>query len=244
MDANIPKHIAIIMDGNGRWAQSRGLFRIQGHEVGMRRLEEIIQAASDFGVKYLTLYAFSKENWQRPKEEVSFLMDLLAQYLEKKAELFKKNNMVFNAIGQLKDLPEKIHAKITQMIAETRRNTGLTTTFAFSYSSRLEMTDACRQIAEQVLAHKIKPEEINEKTISEHLYTANLPDPDLLIRTSGEMRVSNFLLWQISYAELYVTEKYWPEFTKEELGKALEAYQKRERRFGRTEPQGVNSLQT
>lgn len=234
MDNHIPKHIAIIMDGNGRWAQSRGLFRIKGHEVGVQRLEEIIQAASDFGVKYLTLYAFSKENWKRPKPEVSFLMNLLADHLDEKNKKMMERNAIFKVIGHREDLPEKIQQKIAYWEKASSSNTGLTTIFAFSYSSRLEIARACRLIAEKAAAGSIDPETITEETVAAHLYTAGIPDPDLLIRTSGEMRVSNFLLWQISYAELYVTEKYWPEFTPEEFAKAIEAYGKRERRFGRT----------
>lgn len=222
------------MDGNGRWAERQSLPRIRGHEVGVERVEEIIRVAPDFGIKYLTLYAFSKENWQRPKQEVAFLMELLSRYLDQKLKEMKKNNIVFNAIGKLSDLPEKIQEKIAKGMQDTGTNTGLVVTFAFSYSARLEIAEACRKIASEVLSGKIKPETITEQTVADHLYTANLPDPDLLVRTSGEMRVSNFLLWQISYAELYVTEKYWPEFTKEELGKAVGAFQKRERRFGLT----------
>jgi undecaprenyl diphosphate synthase len=236
MNSNIPLHVAIIMDGNGRWAERQGLPRIRGHQVGVERVEEILRVAPEWGVKYLTLYAFSKENWQRPKEEVSFLMDMLSWYLDQKLDEFKKNDLVFNAIGELRDLPGKIRDKIIRAMQETRTNTGLVVTFAFSYSARIEITEACRKIAQEVLQKKILPGEITEKTVSEHLYTAGLPDPDLLIRTSGEMRISNFLLWQISYTELYVTEKYWPEFTKEEFAKAMEAYQRRERRFGRTQP--------
>ncbi len=231
---NVPQHIAIIMDGNGRWAEKQGFPRIRGHQAGVERVEEIISAAPDLGIKYLTLYAFSKENWQRPKDEVSFLMDLLGRYLDQKLAEFKKNNIVFNTIGQMEDLPAKIQEKIAYTMKETRHHTGLVTTFAFSYSARVEITTACRRIAEKVLQGKMNLEEITEKTVSDHLYTAGLPDPDLLVRTSGEMRVSNFLLWQISYAEIYVTDKCWPEFTKAELAKAIEAYNKRERRFGRT----------
>ena len=233
---NIPSHVAIIMDGNGRWAQKQNLPRIRGHEIGGERVEEIIRAASHYGVQYLTLYAFSKENWQRPAQEVSFLMDLLSHYLDHKLKKIRENNVRFNAIGKLTDLPGNIQKKIAYWIQETKNNTGLWATFAFSYSSRLEITEACQKIASEVAEGKLKPESIDEKTINAHLYTANLPDPDLLIRTSGEMRLSNFLLWQISYAELYVTEKYWPEFTQEEFAKAIEAYQKRERRFGLAAP--------
>ncbi len=231
---NIPAHVAIIMDGNGRWAQARGLPRISGHQKGVERVEEVIQAAPKIGIRYLTLYAFSKENWQRPREEVSFLMDLLARYLDQKLEEMKRNNVVFNTIGHPEDLPAPIREKIVRNIEETRRNTGLVVTFAFSYSARAEITDACRQIAVKVQKGDLTPESISEETLSKHLYTAGIPDPDLLIRTSGEMRISNFLLWQISYSELYVTDKFWPDFSRDEFVKAIEAYQHRERRFGRT----------
>lgn len=234
MNPNLPRHVAIIMDGNGRWAEKQGLLRIRGHEMGVRRVEEIIRAAQDEGIGYLTLYAFSKENWQRPPAEVSFLMGLLGQFLDQKVKEMKENNLVFNTIGEIHDLPEMIQKKISKGMEETKQNTGLVVTFAFSYSSRIEITEACRRIAREVSEGKIRPENITEQTISSHLYTAGLPDPDLLIRTSGEMRISNFLLWQISYAELYVTEKFWPEFTREEFLSALDAYGKRERRFGRT----------
>lgn len=224
------------MDGNGRWAGRQGLARIRGHQAGADRLEEIMRSAEEAGVKYLTLYAFSKENWQRPKEEVQFLMQLLSTYLDRKLPDLKKNNIVFNAIGKLSDMPEEIQKKIDRNIRETAGNSGLVVTFAFSYSSRLEITEACRRLAAEAVAGKIKPEEITEQNVSANLYTRSMPDPDLLIRTSGEMRISNFLLWQISYAEIYITEKCWPEFTREEFFKALEAYAVRERRFGRTDP--------
>lgn len=234
MTQNIPYHVAMIMDGNGRWAERQGLPRIRGHQVGVERVEEIISAAPEFGIKYLTLYAFSKENWRRPSHEVNFLMELLSTYLDCELATMKKNNIVFNTIGDLADLPKVIQEKIARNKKETGTNTGLVVTFAFSYSSRHEITQACRKIAGEVAEQKLRCEDISEQTISDHLYTAGLPDPDLLVRTSGEMRISNFLLWQISYAELYVTEKYWPEFNKEELAKAVESFQKRERRFGRT----------
>lgn len=234
MSDNIPKHVAIIMDGNGRWAEKRGFPRIRGHQVGVERVEEIMRIAPEMGVRYLTLYAFSKENWQRPKDEVNFLMQLLSQYLDRKLEEMKKNHVVFNAIGHLEDLPEKVKEKVMTAMRETQNNTGLVATFAFSYSSRHEIAEACKKIAEEVAQNKLKIEEINEGTITSHLYTAGLPDPDLLIRTSGEMRLSNFLLWQSSYTELYITEKFWPEFDEQEFKKAIEVYQKRERRFGKT----------
>jgi undecaprenyl diphosphate synthase len=231
---NVPQHVAIIMDGNGRWATRQGLPRIRGHQVGVERVEEILKVAPALGVKYLTLYAFSKENWKRPSHEVNFLMELLSHYLDKKLEEFMKNNLIFNVIGRVRDLPQPIQDKIVRNREATRPNTGMTVTFAFSYSSRLEIVDACRAIAAKAVRGEVQPEAITEQTIDEHLYTAGIPDPDLLIRTSGEMRISNFLLWQISYAELYVTDVLWPEFTREEFIKAIEDYQKRERRFGRT----------
>lgn len=233
---NVPQHIAIIMDGNGRWAKQKNLPRIAGHEVGVQRVEEIIEIAPNYGVKYLTLYAFSKENWQRPPAEVTFLMDLLGKYLDSKMQKLIDNNVIFTTIGDIKDLPPKNQEKIATLTEKTRHNTGLTVAFAFSYSSRFEITEACRRIAEKAVQGMLAPDSINEATVSAHLYTANLPDPDLLIRTSGEMRISNFLLWQISYAELYMTEKFWPDFNETEFVRALEAYQKRERRFGGTQP--------
>ncbi len=234
MQSNDPQHIAIIMDGNGRWAQKQGLPRIRGHQVGVERVEDIMRVAPDLGVKYLTFYAFSKENWQRPKDEVSFLMDLLGKYLDLKIGEFKRKNVVFNTIGQIEDLPKIIQEKIAKAKSETRQNNGLVATFAFSYSSRLEITRAARLLAEQCARGELKPDQIDEALLSRHLYTADLPDPDLLIRTSGEMRISNFLLWQISYAELYVTDKFWPEFTVDEFKKAVDDFKKRERRFGKT----------
>jgi len=239
MMTKAPAHVAIIMDGNGRWAKQRALPRIRGHQIGADRVLEIVRAASEFGVRYLTLYSFSKENWERPPTEVEFLMNLLTQHLDKQLAELRKNGVVFNTIGDLKDLPQKIQERIERNKEETKSNTGLVLTLALSYSSRDELTKACRRIAEEVRDQKLDPETISEKTISEHLFTANLPDPDLLIRTSGEMRISNFLLWQISYTELYVTDTYWPDFTKEEFRKAIESFGHRERRFGRTEPPGM-----
>ena len=232
-----PQHVAIIMDGNGRWARKNGYSRIRGHEEGGHRVEEIMRSAPHHGIKYLTLYAFSKENWQRPENEVRALMGLLSDYLDQKLEMLVSSNVIFNVIGKIDDLPKPIQEKISRNIEKTKTNTGLVATFAFSYSSRLEITNACRTIAQKVMAGKLKPIDITEQMVADHLYTASLPDPDLLIRTSGEFRISNFLLWQISYSELYVTEKYWPEFTKEELAAAVEEYRRRERRFGRTAPQ-------
>ncbi len=233
---NLPRHVAIIMDGNGRWAQRQNLPRIQGHQEGVNRVEDLLEIAPYYGLEYLTLYAFSKENWSRPEKEVSFLMNLLSNYLDLKLKKFMDNNIVFNHIGNLQDLPPVIQEKILRNMEQTRKNTGLVVTFAISYSARAEMVQACKRMAEDALKGTIKPEDISEETVSSYLYTKQLPDPDLLIRTSGEMRISNFLLWQISYAELYVTEKLWPEFTEEEFAKAIRDFQKRERRFGLTAP--------
>ena len=230
----IPQHVAIIMDGNGRWAKKQGLLRVQGHEVGVQRVEEIVKAAQEKGIRYLTLYAFSKENWRRPKEEVEFLMGLLSTYLDKKIEAMIKNNCVFNVIGETGDLAGALQKKIAQAMETSKKNTGLVVTFALSYSSRREIVCACQKIAEQALQGSLKPSEITEEIFSKNLYTADMPDPELLIRTSGELRISNFLLWQISYAELYITQKFWPEFTRDEFEKALEDYKGRERRFGDT----------
>jgi undecaprenyl diphosphate synthase len=237
----IPQHVAIIMDGNGRWAKKQGLLRVQGHEVGAQRVEEIIKAAQEKGIRYLTLYAFSKENWRRPKEEVEFLMGLLSSYLDKKIATLIKNNCVFNVIGEMSDLAPTLQKKLTQAMEASKNNTSLVVTFALSYSSRREITRACQKIAEQAVRGEIKPSEITEEIFSRNLYTANMPDPELLIRTSGELRISNFLLWQISYAELYVTQKFWPEFTRDEFEKALENYKGRERRFGDTSSARVSS---
>ena len=234
-DSKIPQHVAIIMDGNGRWAKKRGFARILGHEEGVNRVDDITRAAGKMGIRYLTLYAFSKENWKRPADEVGFLMSLLAQFLDSKLKVMMENNVVFGVIGEVSDLPSIIQKKLAEWIEKTKSNTGLTLTIAVSYSSRFEITRACRQIAEKVAGGEIKPSEITENTFSSHLYTSNLPDPDLLVRTSGELRISNFLLWQLSYAEIYVTETLWPDFREEQLREALDAYAKRERRFGLTE---------
>ncbi|HOW59271.1 MAG TPA: isoprenyl transferase [Candidatus Omnitrophota bacterium] len=230
----IPQHVAIIMDGNGRWAKQQGLMRVKGHEIGAQRAEEIMKAAQDKGIRFLTLYAFSKENWRRPKMEIEFLMGLLSSYLDSRLEKIVQNNIVFNVIGEIQDLPDSLQKKLIKTMEASKNNTGLVVTFALSYSSRREILLACRKIATQAAQGELKPSEISEETISGNLYTANMPDPDLLIRTSGEYRISNFLLWQISYAELYITSKFWPDFTREEFDKAIEDYQKRERRFGHT----------
>ena len=235
--AAVPQHVAVIMDGNGRWARRQGLPRIKGHEEGVNRVDEITRSASAMGVRYLTLYAFSKENWKRPADEVGFLMSLLVQFLDAKLKVMLENNVIFNVIGEITDLPSVIQKKLDEWIQKTKTNTGLTLTIAFSYSSRFEITRAARKLAEKVAGREIKPSEITEELFAKELYTVGLPDPDLLIRTSGEMRISNFLLWQLSYAELYVTETFWPDFKDEQFREALTAYTKRERRFGLTESQ-------
>jgi len=230
--SKIPQHVAIIMDGNGRWAKERGLPRVSGHAEGAKRVREIICAASESGVKYLTLYTFSTENWNRPKAEVEFLMQLLSQHLDSELKELKKNNVRFQFIGDIAALPRPIQEKIERFREETSHSTGLTLTLALSYSGRTEIVQAARRISEDVLSQKMKPEEITAETFSRYLYTKDMPDPDLLIRTSGECRLSNFLLWQMSYSEIYITETYWPDFKKEDFLKALEDYGTRERRFG------------
>jgi undecaprenyl diphosphate synthase len=231
----VPVHVAIIMDGNGRWAKKQGLARILGHQKGVRTIQEIVRAAQDWNVKYLTLYAFSRENWARPKREVDFLMNLLSEYLDSEFEELKRNSVRFNVIGRIEELPPNIQKKIIRNVKEMEQGKGLTLTLALNYSSRVEITDAARRLCEKVSSGALKPEEISESHVEGELYTVGMPDPDLLIRTSGELRISNFLLWQISYTEIYVSEKYWPEFTKEDFSEALRAYQKRERRFGRSD---------
>ena len=233
--SKIPQHVAIIMDGNGRWAKKQGLARILGHQKGVETIREIVRAARDWNVKYLTLYAFSKENWARPKREVDFLMNLLSAYLDSELEELKNSSVRFNVIGRIEELPLNIQKKIDRNIEEMKMNKGLVLTLALNYSSRVEIIDAARRLCEKVGSGALKPEEISESHFERELYTGGMPDPDLLIRTSGELRVSNFLLWQISYTEIYVSEKFWPDFTKEDFAQALKAYQKRERRFGRSE---------
>ena len=232
---NLPQHVAIIMDGNGRWAEERGFARILGHQKGVDTIREIVRAAQELKIKYLTLYAFSKENWARPKREVDFLMNLLSQYLDSELKELEAKDIRFNTIGRLKELPIEVQEKIKRNMARTERNQGLMLTLALSYSSRIEMTDAAKRLCEQVKSGRLQVEEITEAHFARELYTAGIPDPDLLIRTSGELRISNFLLWQISYTEIYVSDKYWPDFRKEDFAEAVREYQKRERRFGRAE---------
>ncbi len=237
LNTNIPKHVAIIMDGNGRWAKKKGLFRAAGHERGTKAVRESVESCSEIGVKYLTLYAFSTENWNRPKLEVDTLMKLLVSSLKKEIKTLQENNIKLNAIGNLKSLPEKARKELLEVIEKTKSNDQMTLTLALSYGSREELIKTIEEISIKVKNGVISPHLINEAVINEHLYTKNLPDVDLLIRTSGEQRISNFLLWQIAYAELYFTEVLWPDFKKEHLFEAILNYQKRERRFGKTSEQ-------
>ncbi len=233
----LPQHIAIIMDGNGRWAKKKGNLRIFGHKSGVSGVRNASEACAELGVQYLTLYAFSTENWSRPKLEVSALMELLINTIHTETKTLIKNNIRLNAIGQLTDLPLKAKKELEGAIDATKDCTGLTLTLALSYSSKVEITNAVKEIALKVKNNDIAIDDIDDHLFADHLSTKNLPDPDLLIRTSGEKRISNFLLWQLAYAELYFTEVLWPDFTKEELHKAIIDYQQRERRFGKTSEQ-------
>ncbi|TNJ41897.1 isoprenyl transferase [Tamlana fucoidanivorans] len=233
----LPVHIAIIMDGNGRWAKQKGLIRAVGHENGTKSVKQSVEACAELGVKNLTLYAFSTENWNRPKLEVQTLMKLLVSSLKKEIKTLQDNNIKLNAIGCLSTLPSKVYKELFEVIEKTKNNTRMTLTLALSYGSREEITNAVKEISIKVKNNIISPETIDESIINEHLYTQNLPDVDLLIRTSGEQRISNFLLWQIAYAELYFTNVLWPDFTKQHLYEAIIEYQKRERRFGKTSEQ-------
>ncbi len=230
--ASLPRHVAIIMDGNGRWAKQRHLPRIEGHRAGAESARVIIRTAGELGIKYLTLYAFSVENWNRPKDEVDALMKYLIHYLKTETPELNKNNVRLEVIGQIYRLPEAVQEHLKRSIATLSKNNGLTLIMALSYGGRTEIVDAVRSIAHNVKAGQIDPADINEQVFAQHLYTRNIPDPDVLIRTSGEMRVSNFLLWQISYTELVVTPTLWPDFRKPQFYAALEAYVRRHRRFG------------
>lgn len=234
---NLPQHIAIIMDGNGRWAKKQGLMRALGHEKGTKAVREVVEASSEIGVKNLTLYAFSTENWNRPKLEVDTLMKILVSSLKKEIKTLQDNNIKLNAIGRLENLPRKAHRELMEVIKKTKCNDRMTLTLALSYGSREELTNAVKEIAEKVKIGEISAKAIDESVINKHLYTQNLPDVDLLIRTSGEQRISNFLLWQIAYAELYFSEILWPDYRKENLFEAIYNYQNRERRFGKTSEQ-------
>jgi len=236
----IPNHVAIIMDGNGRWAKQKGMARVLGHRNGVKAVRETIEAAREIGVKVLTLYAFSTENWNRPKKEVEILMSLLVSSLKDELKALLKNNIKLQAIGQIQNLPKKAQKELQEVIHLTQNNSAMVLNLALSYGSREEIVNTIRKISKKVVNKQLSIEEINENTINNHLYTFTLPDVDFLIRTSGEKRISNFLLWQIAYAELYFTDVLWPDFRKEDFFKAILNYQQRERRFGKISEQIEN----
>jgi undecaprenyl diphosphate synthase len=238
IDSNkLPVHVAIIMDGNGRWARQRGLDRVFGHQQGVNAVREVIEAAAELQIQYLTLYAFSTENWGRPDEEVSALMGIMIQSLSEETDTLLKNNIRLIAIGDMDRLSTEVRERLYETINLTSARTGLTLVIAMSYSSRWEITMAARKIASEVMMGTIKPSSITEEDFEKHLTTSAIPDPELMIRTSGELRISNFLLWQLAYTELYFTETLWPDFGKDEFYKAIIDFQKRERRFGKTSEQ-------
>ena len=238
IDVNrLPEHIAIIMDGNGRWAKNQGKFRVFGHESGVLSVKDIVEGCVDIGIKYLTVYAFSAENWNRPIEEVNALMELLISTINNEAETLNKNNIRLNAIGDLKSLPQKCIDDLANVMQITSNNVKCTLTLALSYSAKWEIIEAAKKLAAKVQAQEITLNDINEEIFATQLTTNKIPDPELLIRTSGEHRVSNFLLWQIAYTELYFTETLWPDFRREDLFEAIVDYQKRERRFGKISEQ-------
>ena len=234
---NLPKHLAIIMDGNGRWAKQKGLFRAMGHESGTKSVRQTVEACARLGIENLTLYAFSTENWNRPKLEVNTLMQLLVHSLKNELKTLQENNIRLQTIGNIDKLPKNIQKELTEVIEKTKNNTRTNLTLALSYGSREELLNVVKTISNKVKNNIISIDTIDESIINEHLYTHNLPDVDLLIRTSGEHRISNFLLWQIAYAELFFTDVLWPDFTDEHLYEAIISYQKRERRFGKTSEQ-------
>ncbi len=235
--SRLPEHVAIIMDGNGRWAKQRNLDRSMGHVEGVNTVRRITEAASELGVKYLTLYTFSTENWNRPKEEVDALMNLIVVAIERETPDLIKNNVRLTMIGDIARMPEFASERLKKCMDDTSHCNGLTLVLALSYSSRWEIVEACRAIAEKVQCGDMNVDDINDETISENLTTKNIPDPDLLIRTAGDLRISNYLLWQIAYSELYFTPVFWPDFSKEEFYEAVMEYQSRERRFGKTSEQ-------
>ena len=236
-NGKLPKHLAIIMDGNGRWAKQKGRLRVFGHEHGVKAVRDVAVNCSKLGIKYLTLYAFSTENWKRPKIEVDTLMKLLVSSLKKELPTLNENDIKLNAIGNIESLPSRALAELKEVMAKTSQNSTMTLTLALSYGSREEIKNAIKSISVKVKNNIISPENIDETIINNHLYTRNLPDVDLLIRTSGEHRISNFLLWQIAYAELYFTDVFWPDFKEHHLLEAIKNYQHRERRFGKTSEQ-------
>ncbi len=233
----LPRHVAVIMDGNGRWAKQRDLPRISGHMEGIHSVRDVVEASGELGIGYLTLYTFSKENWNRPITEVSALMSLLVKTFHEEIYELGRNNVRFNVIGCIDDLPAETREMMLQGIEQTKKNTGLTLTLALSYGSRYEITEAVRSICKDVSRGTLTPDDVNESLISSRLYTTGIPDPDLLIRTSGELRISNFLLWQIAYSELYVTPEFWPDFRKNDFLEAINSFLNRERRFGKVSEQ-------
>ncbi|TMM58171.1 isoprenyl transferase [Maribacter algarum] len=236
-EKNLPRHIAIIMDGNGRWAKQKGKFRVFGHENGVKTVRTTVENCVKLKIEYLTLYTFSTENWKRPKLEVDTLMRLLVSSLKKELKTFIKNDVRLNTIGDIDSLPDKARKELIEVMEKTRKNAGMTLTLALSYGAREELKNAVKQISTKVKNNIISIESIDETIINNHLYTHDLPDVDLLIRTSGEHRISNFLLWQIAYAELYFIDVFWPDFSEEHLVQAIQNYQNRERRFGKTSEQ-------
>lgn len=235
--SRLPKHVAIIMDGNGRWAKKQGKERYYGHQVGVQSVKKVAEAAAELGVKYITLYAFSTENWNRPKEEVDAIMALLIEAIAQETPTLMKNNIKLEVIGDIAQMAKENQEALKNVIEKTKDNSRMTMVLALSYSSRWEITNAVKEIALKVANNELKPEDINQETISCHLNTKKYPDPDLLIRTSGEYRISNYLLWQIAYSELYFTNTLWPEFDKESFYEAIIDFQSRERRFGKTSEQ-------
>ena len=229
---SIPQHVAIIMDGNGRWAKERGLSRIDGHREGVKRIEEILKGAQDLGIKHLSLFALSTENWRRPKIEISMLMRSLDNFLRCNIKKLMKNNVRLTVIGRRKPIPDYLWEKLLRAQEQTKDNSGLTVILAFNYGARAEIIDAAKRAIGEVLDNRMNLEDLNEESFAKFLYTGSIPDPDLLIRTGGQLRISNFLLWQLSYAELYFPKVYWPDFKSEDLREAIREYQKRDRRFG------------
>jgi undecaprenyl diphosphate synthase len=234
---NLPRHIAVIMDGNGRWAEKRSLNRIAGHRIGIKRAKEVISSCRELGIEALTIYAFSTENWSRPKREIKALMTLLKRFVRNEGTKLLQNNIRLNIIGNIDDLPEDVAEVLNEFMQKTKNNTGMILNTALSYSGRSEIIQAVKKIAGDVKQGKLSTRQINEDTFSRYLYTSGVPDPDLLIRTSGELRISNFLLWQMAYTEIYVTNTLWPDFSKNDLITAIAEYQRRERRFGLTQQQ-------
>jgi len=232
----LPRHIAVIMDGNGRWAQQRGLPRIEGHRRGAESVRRVTEECARLGIEQLTLYCLSSENWKRPREELDFLLQMLQQYMIEQRQRVMEHNIRVRVIGRREALPEQVLRETDQTVAISRNNTGLVLCLAINYGGRAELVDAVRRIAQQVKCGQLDPQSIDEQTISQNLYTAGMPDPDLLIRTAGELRVSNFLLWQISYAEMWVTDLCWPDFDEAQLHAAIRAYAARQRRFGGLQP--------